>query len=76
MNGRLAELIYRRDPHQLVLIHTEVPPELEGHGIGGQLVRAAIDDAERRGLTVVPRCPFARAWLEQHPDEASRVQVA
>jgi predicted GNAT family acetyltransferase len=76
IDGHLAELIYRRDASRLVLIHTEVPEELEGHGIGGELVRAAIDDAEKRGLEVVPRCPFARDWLERHPEQAARVRVA
>jgi uncharacterized protein len=74
-DGWLAELIYRRHGQRLVLIHTEVPPELEGRGIGGALVTAAIDVAAREGLTLVPLCPFARGWLERHPDAASRADV-
>lgn len=74
-DGRLAELIYRRNGKRLVLIHTGVPPELEGRGIGGRLVVAAIDRAVREGFTIVPLCPFARVWLERHPDEAARVPV-
>jgi uncharacterized protein len=74
-NGYLAELIYRRNGKRLVLIHTGVPPELEGRGIGGQLVAAAIDRAIRDGFTIVPLCPFARVWLERHPDQAARVPV-
>lgn len=35
------------------------------------LVKAAVDRAVRDGLTIVPRCPFARRWLERHPDEAA-----
>jgi len=27
------------------------------------------------GLTIVPTCPFARAWLRRHPDEAARVSI-
>jgi uncharacterized protein len=74
-DGHLAELVYRRHGRRLVLIHTEVPPELEGRGIGGALVTAAIDQAVRDGLTVVPLCPFARSWLERHPDAASRAAI-
>ena len=73
--GHLAELMYRRNGNRLVLIHTEVPVELEGHGIGGRLVRAAIDRAERDGMTVVPLCPFARDWLQRHPDAAGPVTI-
>jgi uncharacterized protein len=75
MEGRLAELVYHRRGDRLVLIHTEVPVELEGHGIGGRLVSAAVDAAERDGLTIVPLCPFARGWLQRHPDTASRVAI-
>lgn len=74
-NGLVAELVYRRNGRRLVLIHTGVPAELEGRGLGGTLVRAAIDRAARDGLTIVPLCPFARGWLERHADVAARVAV-
>lgn len=71
----LAELIYRRRANRLVLVHTGVPSKLEGHGIGGRLVKAAVGRAAAEGLTVVPLCPFARDWLERHPDTAGTVNV-
>jgi uncharacterized protein len=71
----VAELVYRLRAGRLVLTHTEVPPALEGHGIGGKLVQAALNRARRDGLTVVPLCPFARSWLERHPEEASDVAI-
>jgi hypothetical protein len=74
-DGRLAELMYRRNGKRLVLLHTEVPVELEGHGIGGKLVSAAIDRAAEEGMTVVPLCPFAHDWLERHPTAASRATI-
>jgi len=58
-----------------VLVHTEVPDELEGRGIGGVLVRTAIDLAVRENLVVVPRCPFARRWLRRHPEVAELVKI-
>jgi uncharacterized protein len=70
-----AELNYRIDADHLVLIHIHVPAELEGHGVGSALVRAAIELAIERHLTVVPRCPFARSWLERHPDAGDQVRV-
>ena len=73
--GSVAELLYRQNGNRLVLIHTEVPEQLEGHGIGGALVTAAIGRAVRDGMTVVPLCPFARGWLERHPEVASRVTI-
>ena len=74
-NGGRAELVYRAVGNRLVLVHTEVPQELEGQGFGGILVAAAVDHAAAGGMTLVPLCPFARAWLERHPDTAGRVAI-
>jgi uncharacterized protein len=74
-DGWLAELVYRIRGDRLVLVHTEVPVELEGRGIGGRLVTAAVDRAAREKLTLVPLCPFARGWLERHPEAASKAVI-
>ena len=74
-NGAEAELVYRRNGDRLILVHTGVPAELAGRGVGGQLVRAAVERAAAEGLTVVPWCPYARKWLEDHPDAAAAVTV-
>ena len=73
--GHLAELMYRTRAGRLVLVHTEVPEALGGRGLGGELVRAAIRKATAEGMTLVPLCPFARSWLERHPDEAKAVPI-
>jgi hypothetical protein len=75
IGGHVGELVYRVNGDRLVLIHTEVPEELAGHGVGGRLVRASLDRAAREGLTIVPQCPFARRWLGDHPDEIGGVEV-
>jgi hypothetical protein len=59
----------------MVLLHTGVPHTMEKHGIGGELVRAAVGYAASQGLTVVPACPFARDWLERNPDVAAQVPI-
>lgn len=73
--GSVAELVYRRHGQRMVLVHTGVPAALEGHGVGGELVRAAVGYAAGEGLTVVPACPFARTWLDEHPDVAALVPI-
>ena len=75
VDGQLAELVYERHGDRFVLVHTEVPEALEGRGLGGRLVSAALDEAEAKGLTIVARCPFAKQWLRTHPDAAARVPV-
>ena len=74
-DGRVAELLYRRNGKRLVLIHTEVPEELEGRGLGGALVTAAVSQAAGGGMTLVPLCPFARGWLKRHPDVAGQADI-
>ena len=71
----VAELVYRRRGERMILLHTGVPQAMEGHGVGGKLVRAAVGYAASQGLTVVPACPFARDWLEQHPDVAAQAPI-
>lgn len=74
-DGHEAELVYRARDGVLTLVHTGVPDALGGRGIGGRLVRAAVARARERGELIVPDCPYARAWLEKHPDEATGVTI-
>jgi predicted GNAT family acetyltransferase len=73
--GQLAELVYHLHGDRLTLIHTEVPEALGGRGLGGVLVKAALDRARRDHLTIVPSCPFARRWLEKHPDATAGITI-
>jgi hypothetical protein len=52
----------------LSLVHTEVPAELEGHGIGGRLAKAGLEFARQENLKVVPSCPFVAAYIRRHPE--------
>lgn len=75
VDGAEAQLVYRRNGARLVLVHTEVPDELAGRGVGSRLVQAAVDDASSNGWTIAPWCPFARKWLENHPDAADGLDI-
>jgi uncharacterized protein len=70
-----AHLAYRREGALLHLVHTEVPWVLRGGGAGGRLVAAAVGLARRQHLVMVPWCPFARRWLDRHPEERRGVEV-
>jgi predicted GNAT family acetyltransferase len=60
---------YIKSTHGTVyLTHTEVPPSLQGQGVGKELVRQILEDIERRGLTVVPSCPFVASYMKHHPE--------
>lgn len=71
--GVAGVAVYQLRGGAIVFAHTEVDGAFEGHGVGGALARAALDDARARGLRVVPLCPFIRSWLDKHPDYADLV---
>jgi len=50
----------------ILLKHTEVDPKHEGKGYGGKLVAGVLDDLRSRGMTVLPICPYAIAWIKRH----------
>ena len=59
---------YQRSGNQVVFTHTEVENGDEHHGLGGELVRGALDDVRSRGESIVPMCSFVRGWVERHPE--------
>jgi uncharacterized protein len=59
---------YQRAQRLVVMTHTEVDPAAEGQGVGGRLVRAALDHVRAQGLHVLPICPFVQSWMQRHPD--------
>lgn len=71
VDGQLAFLTYHRFPNGIVLLHTEVPPALEGHGIGGRLAQAGLEFARANQLSVIARCPFVTGYIERHPQYTS-----
>lgn len=68
VDGRVAELSYFVAGGRAYLVHAGVPPELEGRGIAARLAQYALDWARAEALTVVPRCPYVRSFLDRHHD--------
>jgi predicted GNAT family acetyltransferase len=67
VDGELAGILdYMVRRTRIALVHTEVGPAFQGRGIAGALARFALDDARRRGLGVIPSCPYVRSFLEGH----------
>jgi uncharacterized protein len=69
----MAQIAYRRGERVIELVHTEVPPALEGRGIAGMLARHALEDARAAGLRVIPSCPYVAAYIRRHPEYAGLV---
>ena len=58
---------------KIYLTHTEVPPQLEGKGIGNALVKQVLEDIKIKGLTLMPLCPFVAMYIKRHPEWKSLV---
>ena len=70
----VGELVYRKQGEVVTLIHTEVAAELEGRGLGEQLVAGALDDIRAGGLHIVPLCPFVGAYVRRHTEYGDLVE--
>ena len=75
VDGHLAAAFYKIDGNVITFIHTEVPPELGGKGIGSQLIKGALDQVRAAGLKVIAQCPFVKAYIEKHPDYADLLEA-
>jgi predicted GNAT family acetyltransferase len=75
MDGATAKLEFEVEGDRLLLLHTEVPEQFRGQGVGGQLVEKALAKARGDNLTIVPWCPYTRKWLKEHPDKIGNVTV-
>jgi uncharacterized protein len=71
----ISVLEYRKIGDRLDLVHTGVPKQFEGKGYGAALVQAAIRMARDEGLAIIPSCPYARAWIEKHPEAVEGLTV-
>jgi predicted GNAT family acetyltransferase len=68
LDGGTALVAYRRDGERLVLVHTEVPAEFGGQGIGSRLAKDVFELLRASGRKAVVRCEFLQGWLAKHPD--------
>lgn len=67
VEGGLAYASYRIEDGRLVLIHTEVPQELSGRGIGSQLAKGVFDIVRESKRKVVLRCPLYGGVVRSPP---------
>lgn len=68
VEGHLATEHYTLDGNVITFVHTDVPKELSGKGVGSRLVQGALDQVRSSGLKLIPQCPFVKAWIEKHPE--------
>ena len=73
VDGHRAELDYTLADGVMTITHTRVPREIGGRGIAAELMRAALQVAKERGLSIDPACSYAAAYMRKQgpaPDKA------
>jgi uncharacterized protein len=64
-NKTNAELDYQLNDKTLTVLHTEVDENLEGKGVGKQLVTAAVDYVRHNAMVINATCPYAKKVLDR-----------
>jgi len=67
-DGSFAIAEYTLPAGKIMFTHTEVPSAHEGKGVGSTLIRYALGEARKRGLKVIPICPFFAAYMQKHEE--------
>lgn len=66
-----AELTYSlAGGERMIIDHTYVPPEERGGQVALALVERAVADARKRGLKIVPLCPYVASQFRRRKDWA------
>ncbi|SDB40724.1 hypothetical protein SAMN03097699_1158 [Flavobacteriaceae bacterium MAR_2010_188] len=67
-NGEeIAEMTYKnRDEIVMVIDHTFVNEKHRKEGLGGKLVKEAVDYARENNKKIIPQCPFAREVFKEN----------
>ena len=68
LGDSVAVAVYTLMTGKIMFTHTEVPPAHEGKGIGTALIKTALDSARKRGLKVIPTCPFFTSYMKRHAE--------
>jgi predicted GNAT family acetyltransferase len=75
VEGYIAATYYTLADGVITFVHTEVPPELGGKGIGSKLIQGALDQVRAERLRVIAQCPFVKAYIDKHPEYADLLKT-
>jgi predicted GNAT family acetyltransferase len=67
-NGLMVWAEYRIRDGKYLIPHVEAEVPLRGTGAAGRLMQEIVELARTQELVIVPRCSYARAWFQRHPE--------
>lgn len=67
-DNSMAFITYRLVDGGIAFLHTEVPAEMEGKGIGSAMARHVLDYAIAQQLEIYPYCPFIHSYIKRHQE--------
>lgn len=68
VDGYTAFIEYKQYPGKMALLHTEVPPQLEGKGAATAIIEKALDYIEKNNFKLIPLCPLVAIYFKRHPE--------
>ena len=68
VDGHTAIIEFKQYPGIIALLHTEVPPQLEGKGAATAIIEKTLDYIEKKNFKLIPLCPLVVAYLKRHPE--------
>lgn len=68
VEGHRAFIQFHEISDRISLVHTEVPEELAGKGVGTAIVEKTLNFIEKSGKVLMPYCPFVFAYIKRHPE--------
>jgi len=70
IDGHIAHITYDNQDGVLHITHTIVPDALAGKGLAKILTIAVMEEIEKQGLKMQPKCSYTVAFVEKNPDYA------
>jgi len=65
---RMAEMTYSKaGADRIIIDHTQVDDKIRGQGAGEKMVERAVAYARKKGISIIPLCPFARSVFNKNP---------
>ena len=67
----VPHISYKKKGKTIALLHTNIPSELRGKGVGSMLVKDVLEDISNQNLQLIPLCSFVARYIKNNPEYKS-----